>query len=209
MAVRIATLMFALVAPFAASAQSLYTEGQHYRLVDPPQPTDVAEGKVEVVEVFSYACVHCAHFEPFISAWKKDIPASAQFRALPAVFSPAWEPFARAYFAAESLNALDKLHEPLFKALHTDRKPLASIESIADFAATQGIDRAQFLQIATSSSTNLKINRAREQAMRYGLRGTPSLIVNGKYLVEGGDGGFQGMIEVLNFLVEKEATAGK
>lgn len=205
MAIRFATLILALVAPISVSAQSLYTEGQHYRLVDPPQPTDVADGKVEVVEVFSYACVHCAHFEPFIAAWKKNIPANAQFRALPAVFSPSWEPYARAYYAAESLNALDKLHEPLFKALHTDRKPLSSVESIADFAAGLGIDRAQFLQVANSSSTNLKINRAREQAMRYGLKGTPSLVVNGKYLVESGAGGFQGMIDVVNFLVEQEA----
>jgi thiol:disulfide interchange protein DsbA len=209
MVVRIATLMFALLAPIAASAQSLYTEGQHYRLIDPVQPTDVAAGKVEVLEIFSYACVHCAHFEPFVAAWKKQIPAAAQFRALPAVFSPAWEPFARAYYAAEALNGLDKLHEPLFKALHTDRKPLTTIESIADFAATQGIDRAQFLQVATSSSTNLKINRARDQAMRYGLKGTPSVVVNGKYLVESSAGGFQAMIDVINFLVEKEASVAK
>ena len=209
MAFRSIALLFVLLAPLTASAQSLYTEGQHYRLVDPVQPTDVASGKVEVMEIFSYACVHCAHFEPFIAAWKKSMPANVQFRALPAVFSPAWEPYARAYFAAESLKALDKLHEPLFKALHTDRKSIASIEAIADFAATQGIDRAQFLQIANSSSTSLKVNRAREQAMRYGLKGTPSLVVNGKYLVESSAGGFQAMIDVVNFLVDKETTAAK
>lgn len=202
-------LLAALFMPLVANAQSLYNEGQHYQRIDPPQPTEVAAGKVEVVEVFSYACVHCAHFEPFVSAWKKEMPANAQFRALPAVFSAAWEPFARAFYAAEALKVLDKLHEPLFKALHQDRRPLSTIEAIADFAAEQGIDREQFLAAATSTSTGIKIKRAREQAQAYGIEGTPSMVVAGKYRVATGAGGFQGMLEVVNFLVAQEAASAK
>ena len=207
---RTAFLTLALALPALAGAQSRFTEGQQYSRIDPPQPTHVAEGKIEVVEIFSYACVHCATFEPHIAAWKKQMPENAQFRGLPAVFSPAWEPYARAYFAAESLKVLDKVHEPLFKALHEERRPLRTVEEIADFAAEKGVDRAQFLEVANASSTTLKLNRAREQAMRYGIQGTPSMVVNGKYLVEAGkSGGFQGMIEVVNFLVAQEAEAAK
>lgn len=209
MTARIASILFALIAPAAAGAQALYNEGQHYFRIEPAQPTQVADGKVEVVEVFSYACVHCAHFEPFISAWKKNKPENVEFRALPAVFSASWEPFARAYYAAEALKAMDKLHEPLFKALHQDRRAMTTIEAIADFAAEQGIDREQFLEAATASSTDLKIKRAREQALRYRIDGTPSMVVAGKYRVPAGAGGFQGMLEVVNFLVAQEADAAK
>lgn len=207
MTARIASLLFVLLAPVAAGAQSLYNEGQHYFRIEPAQPTEVADGKVEVVEVFSYACVHCAHFEPFISAWKKAKPENVEFRALPAVFSASWEPYARAFYAAQALKVSDQLHEPLFKALHQDRRAMTSIEAIADFAAEQGIDREAFLQAATSSSTDLKIRRAREQAQRYRIDGTPSMVVNGKYRVPAGIGGFQGMLEVVNFLVSQEASA--
>lgn len=206
---RTAALLLSLVLPALAGAQSLYTEGQHYFLIQPPQPTEVAEGKIEVLEVFSYACVHCAHFEPFISAWKKDLPAAAQFRYMPAVFSASWEPFARAFYAAEALNALDTLHQPLFNALHQDRKPLATVEQIAEFAGTLGIDKEKFLQAAKSSSTDIKIKRAREQVMRYRIDGTPSLIVAGKYRVPTAAGGFQAMIDVANFLVAQEADAAR
>jgi thiol:disulfide interchange protein DsbA len=209
MRLRSIALLAALLLPLLANAQALYNEGQHYQRIDPLQPTDVAPGKVEVVEVFSYACVHCAHFEPFISAWKKEMPANAQFRALPAVFNASWEPSARAYYAAEALSALDKLHEPLFKAIHQDRRPLTTIEAIADFAAEQGIDREQFLAAAKSTSTDIKIKRAREQAQAYRIEGTPSLVVAGKYRVSAEAGGFQGMLEVVNFLVSQEAGSAK
>lgn len=202
--VRIAAALLVLLAPTLVAAQGLFTEGQHYFRIDPAVPTQADDGKVEVVEVFSYACVHCATFEPFVSAWKKELPDGAQFRALPAVFSPAWEPYARAFYAAQALEALDTLHEPLFKALHTERRALTTIEQLADFAAGQGIDRAAFLQAATATSTDLKLRRAREQAMRWRVPGTPSVIVNGKYLVQAGQGGFQGMLEVIDFLVAQE-----
>ena len=207
MTARIASLLFALIVPAVASAQSLYNEGQHYFRIEPAQPSQVADGKIEVVEVFSYACVHCAHFEPFIAAWKKNTPDNVEFRALPAVFSPSWEPFARAFYAAEALKVMDKLHEPLFKALHQDRRAMRTIEALADFAAEQGIDREQFLAAATASSTDIKIKRARDQIQRYRVDGTPSMVVAGKYRVPAGIGGFQGMLDVVNFLVAQEAQA--
>ena len=208
MAVRIAAALLVLLAPALVAAQGLYTEGQHYFRIDPAVPTQASDGKVEVVEVFSYACVHCATFEPFVSAWKKDVPDGAQFRALPAVFSPAWEPYARAFYAAQALEALDTLHEPLFKALHTDRKPLTTIDQLADFAAGLGIDRAEFLRAATATSTDLKLRQAFEEARAYGIEGTPTMIVNGKYRVPT-TGGFQGMLEVVNYLVAMESGAAR
>lgn len=204
MPTRLLALLFALALPGLAGAQGLFQEGTHYQRIDPPQPTQVAQGKVEVVEVFAYTCIHCAHFEPFLSAWKARKPEHVEFRGVPAVFAPAMEPYARAYFAAESLNALDALHEPLFKALHQERRALTTIEQIADFAAERGVDRAAFLEVAGASSTDLKLRRAREQAMRWRVPGTPSVIVNGKYLVQAGQGGFQGMLEVVDFLVAQE-----
>ncbi|MBX3726700.1 MAG: thiol:disulfide interchange protein DsbA/DsbL [Xanthomonadales bacterium] len=204
MPIRLLALLFALVLPGLAGAQALFQEGTHYQRIDPPQPTQVAQGKVEVVEVFAYTCIHCAHFEPFLASWKARKPEHVEFRGVPAVFSPAMEPHARAFFAAEALNALDALHEPMFKAIHQERRALATLEQIADFAAQQGIDRAAFMEAAGASSTDLKLRRAREQAMRWRVPGTPSVIVNGKYLVQAGQGGFQGMLEVVDFLVAQE-----
>ncbi len=207
MFVRVAAATLALFAPLVAGAQSLFTEGQHYRRIDPPVPTQAAEGKVEVVEVFSYACVHCANFEPFVTSWKKSLPENVEFRPMPAVFNATWDALARTHHALAELNALDRLHMELFKAIHQDRKPLTNLEAIADFVATQGVDRTAFLAAAQSEATTARLQREREQAMAYRIEGTPSMVVNGKYLVSAGAGGFQGMLQVVDHLVAQETPA--
>ena len=40
-----------------------WVSGTDYTVIDPPVPTSTGD-KVEVVEVFSYACPHCAHLGP-------------------------------------------------------------------------------------------------------------------------------------------------
>lgn len=197
-----------LVVASAAQSQGLYREGEHYHRIDPPVPTQVAPGKVEVVELFSYACVHCATFEPFVTAWKKDKPAQAEFRAIPAVFNAVWEAFARAFYAAEAMQVSQRIHEPLFKAVHQDGRRMATIEQIADFVATLGIDRQVFLNHARSAQTDALVQRAVADARAYGIEGTPSVIVNGKWRI-GTAGGFQGMLDVVNYLVSMEAGAAR
>jgi thiol:disulfide interchange protein DsbA len=210
MYVRLVALTLALLAPALAGAQSLYSEGQHYRRIDPPVPTQAAEGKVEVVEVFSYACVHCANFEPFVTAWKKSLPGNVEFQSMPAVFNPTWEALARTHHALRKLDAVDRLHPVMFKAIHQDRKPLTNLDAIAGFLATQDIDREAFLAAAQSEETSALLQRERERAMGYRLEGTPSVVVNGKYLVSAGSaGGFQGMLQVVDFLIGQEAGAGR
>jgi thiol:disulfide interchange protein DsbA len=97
-------LVFGLLATSACAADAVpaaaarqWVAGSDYLVLDPPQPTSTGN-KIEVVEVFSYACPHCAHFQPYIDELKSKLPANAQFVLLPAVFNPAWEPFARAFY---------------------------------------------------------------------------------------------------------------
>ncbi len=203
MPVRIAALILALLTPVLASAQALYMEGRHYHRIDPPQPTQADPGQVEVIEVFSYACVHCANFEPYVTAWKKQLPEGTRFRALPAVFSQAWEPYARAYYAAQSMGELERLHQPLFDALHRDRKPLRTIEDIAGFAADLGVEREVFLTTAMSEETTRKLVEGHAEVQSYQIDGTPSMVVAGKYRVPAAGG--QMTLQVVDFLVGQEA----
>lgn len=207
--IRLVAAALALCFPLLAGAQALYQEGVHYHRINPPVPTQAGEGKVEVVEVFSYACVHCANFEPFVEAWKKYLPAHVQFETMPAVFNATWEVFARAHHALRATGAVDRLHGPLFRALHQDRRPLTSLEAVADWVAAEGVDRAAFLAAAQSEETTARLQSERQRAMAYGIEGTPTMVVNGKYLVGAGAGGFQGMLQVVDHLVAEEARAGK
>ncbi len=163
-----------------------------------------------MLEVFSYACPHCAHFQPTAEEIKKGLPAGAVFVYMPAVFNPSWEPYARAYYTAESLGVLDKTHQELFDALHRDHLPMRTIDDLAGFYAQHGVDKAKFLATSGSFEVESKLQRASQIVKADGVDGTPSIIVNGKYRVTGvSAGGYPQMVQVVDYLVQKELDAKK
>ena len=164
---------------FVAQAWAV-DEGIDYTTLAQPQPTETGD-KVEVLEVFWYGCPHCYQLEPFLDKWVETMPSSAEFRRMPAVLGPHWEPHARAYYAAELLGVLDQLHQPLFRAMHQEKKKIMTRDDLIDFAAEQGIDRDEFAQAFDSFFTNMKVRRAVEMGRRYGIDGVPAVIINGKY----------------------------
>lgn len=206
----LAAAAFALVSVTACAQTAVepYQAGTHYFPIDPPQPT-AAGDKIEVVEVFSFACIHCAHFEPMVKSWKEKQPAEAAFSYLPAVFNPSWEVFARAYYAGEVLGIADKAHQDLFDGIHV-RRDVRNLEDIAKVYAKYGKTEQQFMDATQSFAVEMKINRAKQMVPRYQVDGTPTVIVAGKYRVTGQSAGGQDKIfNVVNFLVAKEAAAKK
>ena len=190
-------------------APAAWEEGKNYFLVDPPQPTASGD-KVEVLEVFSYACPHCAHFQPTAEEIRKSLPAGAVFTYMPAVFNPSWEPYARAYYTAESLGVVDKTHQDLFDALHRDHLPMRTIDDLAGFYAQHGVDKAKFLATSASFEVESKLQRAAQIVKADGVDGTPSIIVDGKYRVTGTSaGGYPQMVQIVDYLVQKELDAKK
>lgn len=194
--------------PTTSVSPMKWQEGTSYFLVEPPQPT-ASGSKVEVLEVFSYACVHCAHFQPTADRIKTELPDYASFSYMPAIFSPQWEPFARAFYTAQSLGVLDKTHQPLFDAIHTEHKPLSDIGALAGFYATYGVDPAKFDAASKSFEVESKIARSLAMVPKYGIDGTPSIIVNGKYrLSRGSAGSDEQVVELVKYLVDKAHKEG-
>jgi thiol:disulfide interchange protein DsbA len=178
--------------------------GKNYFVIDPPQPTASGD-KVEVLEVFSYACSHCANFQPYAEQLKQSLPAYANFSYMPAVFNADWEPYARAFYTAKSLGVLDQTHQALFDALHRDHIPLRTIDDLAGFYVQHGVDKAKFLAESASFEVESKLSRANEIVKKDGIDGTPSVVVNGKYRVTGASaGGYPQLIELVDWLVKKE-----
>ncbi|GAA0717803.1 thiol:disulfide interchange protein DsbA/DsbL [Dokdonella soli] len=206
-----AGLLFVSIAaaePAATPAAATNWEaGKHYFMIDPPQPTATGD-KVEVLEIFSYACPHCAHFQPYAEQLKASLPAYASFGYMPAIFNAQWEPYARAFYTAQSLGALDQTHQALFDALHRDHLPLQTIDDLAGFYAQHGTDKAKFLATSGSFEIESKLSRAMQIVKSDGIDGTPSVVVNGKYRVTGASaGGYPQLIEVVDWLVKKEHDA--
>lgn len=179
--------------------------GTDYEVLATPQPT-MGQGGIEVAEVFSYMCIHCAHLQPLLNTWKASLPEDVRFVYVPGVFGGASDNFARAYYAAEAMDLVDKTHDDLFRDTVIERKfTTASPEEIADWYASHGADRDAFLSTMNSFAVTAKINRARQFALRTGVNATPTIIVNGKYKAHAtGDRGMQGLLDTVDFLVAHE-----
>jgi thiol:disulfide interchange protein DsbA len=185
-----------------------FTEGVDYTRLAQPQPTETGD-KVEVLEFFWYGCPHCFHLEPMLEKWLANEPPNAEFRRMPAVLGPNWEPHARAFFAAELLGVQDKLHEPLFRAMHVEKRRLMDEDQLVAFAAEQGINADEFRKAYESFYVNMKVRRAAEVERRYGIDGVPTIIVNGKYRTSASQtGSNEKLIEVIDYLVKLESGAG-
>lgn len=180
-----------------------WQEGKNYFLIEPPQPT-ASGSKVEVLEVFSYACIHCAHFQPIADKLKKSLPSYAAYSYMPAIFNPQWEPFARAFYTAQSLGVLDKTHQALFEAIHTQHKPLSDINSLAAWYADQGVNPDKFISASTSFEVESKMSRSLSMVPKYGIDGTPSIIIDGKFrIVRSSAGNDQDLVDLVMYVVDK------
>lgn len=186
----------------------LRAESTGYETLSPAQPTH-DPNKIEVIEFFWYGCPHCYSFEPALEAWVKNKPKNVEFIRQPAVFSELWGKHAKAYFTAEALGVVDKVHADFFDAIQNKKEHLETEEQLAKFFAAHGVSEADFHNAYTSFLVDAKVRQASATAGRYGITGVPAIIINGKYKTNGPLAGSQEkMIDVMNQLIQKE-SAGK
>lgn len=207
--------LFALAAPLIGHAQQAAPErfvaGTHYFVLPQAQSTSTGD-KVEVLELFSYACPHCAEFQPYVNAWKKKMPKDASFVLMPVAWNAQWENCARAYYAADALGIAEKNHDPLFHALHVEGKYqqlVVSVDALAGWYAEHGADKQTFIDTANSFAINTKISRTKQLVPKYAPAGTPSLVIAGKYRIDVSPPAvtMERMFEIADFLVAKEVAA--
>ncbi|MCL7715060.1 thiol:disulfide interchange protein DsbA/DsbL [Stenotrophomonas mori] len=204
-------LLLLALSPLAACAADTKApvEGQDYELIAEPGPFAPLAGKIEVVEVFGYPCIHCANFEPQLSAWAAKLPADVRLTLVPAAFGGHWDAYARAFYAAEQVGVLERSHGDLFKALHQRQSlPMQNVspQELAGFYAGYGVQPERYIEALRSAQVDEKLQAARDFAMRVRVPGTPALVVNGKYLVKGRN--FDEQLRVADALVARERAAG-
>jgi len=196
-----------LILMFACSALLKAEETTGYQTLSPAQPTQHAD-KVEVIEFFWYGCPHCYSFEPLLNKWVKSQPANVEFIRQPAVFSDTWGKHAKAYFTAEALGVVDKIHADFFDAVQNKKEKLETEEQLAKFFAAHGVDETQFHEAYNSFLVDSKMRQAPAIAARYGITGVPAIVVNGKYLTNGNlAGSHEKMLEVMDKLIKQESAA--
>jgi thiol:disulfide interchange protein DsbA len=196
-----------LLAGPAAHALDL-VEGVNYKTLKPAQPTNVAPGKVEVVEVFWYACGHCYLLEPSLAAWeRKGKAANVELVRLPATWNDMLKTHARVFYTIEILGK-PQLHDEVFREMNVRGNRLETPEKIEAFFVARGVSKAEFQKAFSGFAVESKLARAVDLNKRYRITSTPTVVVNGKYVTDASmAGGEDKLFEVINALAAKEKPA--
>jgi len=203
------TIITLLATAGIASAAIELKEGVNYKVLQPAQPTNVAAGKVEVVEVFWYACGHCYLLEPKLEAWDRNgRPSSAQLVRLPATWNNLLKTHARVFYTAELLNKTN-LHPDIFREINLKGNRLDTPQAIEAFFTSRGVSKTDFQKAFAGFAVDNKIMKAEDLNRRYKITGTPTVVVNGKYVTDVSMAGSEDkLFQVINALVAKEKPKG-
>jgi thiol:disulfide interchange protein DsbA len=178
-------------------------EGFDYRILPVAQPVE-PKGKVEVIEFFWYGCPHCFDFEPELSAWVKRQPKDVVFRRVPVAFRDDFMVHSQLFYALEAMGKGDAMNEKVMYAMHKENKRLMTENEIADWVASQGIDRNTFLATYRSFAVISKARAARQLADAYRIDGVPTIVMQGRYVTSPSIAGTKAKaIVVMDFLEQK------
>jgi protein dithiol oxidoreductase (disulfide-forming) len=195
-----------LAAATNTPATEHFKEGANYRKVVPAQPTNVAPGKVEVVEFFWYGCGHCFKLDPAVETWRgKGKPQYVEFARVPAMWNDTLRMHARLFYTAEALGKLEELHSTIFREIHVNNDPLSTVEQMTAFFKKHGVSPDEFQKAFASFAVESKLQRADFLNRRYLINSVPQVAVNGKYLTdEGMAGGEPELFQIIQELAAHE-----
>lgn len=194
----------ALALPYANTAENdnSFLPGRDYTVLATPVPVATGD-RIEVREFFYYGCSHCYDLELPLEGWLKTKSADVAFVRTPAVLNPKWETLGRAFFVADELKILEKVHGPLFTAIHVGGQRIETKEASIDFLVKMGAKREQAEAAWGSFGVNTKVRNSDALARKYQIRGTPTVTVAGKYVVNAGPR----MFATVDYLVGVERAA--
>jgi protein dithiol oxidoreductase (disulfide-forming) len=206
--------MLVMTAAAQAADNSPFQEGVNYVPVSPAQPTSVSPGQIEVIEFFWYGCPHCFGVEPYLEDWLKHKPSNVVFKRIPAAWSGGehMDIDAKAFYTAQALGIGEKIHEPLFNAIHLQNQYdlTNSQDALQEFFAKYGASKQQFDAAWNSFGVQLKMNQALQMLQRYGVQGVPTFIINGQWMTGAGyQMPYPTIVKCVEFLVQQQETALK
>jgi len=179
---RFALVAAALVAGFANASPPDPRNGAEYTTLATPQPTQTVGKKVEVVEFFAYHCPACNALEPTLNAWVKKQGDNIVMRRIHLPFQGPADPEAHLFLTLDAMGKLNEYHDRVFRAVHVERKRLMKDEDIIAWATSNGLDKAKFMEAWNSFGVQTKLRRLSQQADAYKVSGTPTIIVDGKFV---------------------------
>ena len=206
-----------------------FEEGKHYKVIENQSETqsdkqvlttdeesvegidgdaaadETSSDEISVVEYFSYGCTHCYRLEPFIDAWLESKGEDVQFSRVAVATRDDWIPFARAYYMAEVLGVTEKVHSLIFRAIYVNKQPMGRPNLLKRmFTGVAEVEPEKFDEVLESHEIPKRIQNAAIEMKDLGIKASPTIVVEGTYLITPETAGDLGlMFDVVDFLVKK------
>ncbi len=179
-------------------------QDQDYTILSTPVQTQNPK-KIEVLTFFGYFCPHCYSYEKVIGPWAEKLPDDVSYQLIPVAWNEKFNHFSTAFYALEATKQIKPYHLKLFDAVIKQGKEFTNIDQIANYLASEGINKKDFLKAANSFTVKMKTDRAMKTWLAYGIDGTPANAVNGKFITAPHMVGTrEGAIKVIEKLIEQE-----
>ena len=185
-----------------------FVAGEHYQLAE--RPRRVRGPQVEVLEFFSYGCIHCYRLDGDLDAWVAEQGDAIRFQRLPLGGSAQWRLLARAWFAMQALELDGRWHQALFREIHDRRQPLNTQARLEAFFAEGGVAPADFRRAFKAPEVQGQVDQAERLARRLQVASVPTLVIQGQYLVGASRAtGLRRLLDIASHLVEKVSLAAE
>ncbi|MGX9419289.1 thiol:disulfide interchange protein DsbA/DsbL [Vibrio sp. RC27] len=157
-----------------------FDEGKHYNVLDLPK-----SDKSLVTEFFSFYCPHCFQFESLIQQLKQELPEGTALEKSHVSFMGGnmGSNMSKAYATMVSLNVEDTMVPVMFDRIHVKKQIPNNVEELRLIFTDNGIDGDKFDATFNGFAVDSMVRRFDQAFSETGLRGVPSVVVNGKYQV--------------------------
>ena len=193
----------------ACAVQAAPVAGREFQVLETPRPVTTGP-RIEVIEFFYYGCPICYEAQPHLARWLNKVANDVTLRRVPAISSDGWEPFARSFYALETMGDLARLHWPIYDNFHFDGKDLKDQATMVEWVGRNGLDMQKFKQLWESEATTEKVHAAHKMLELYNIRGVPSFVIDGKYVTSARmAGSTKQMMDVVDVLVSRARAERK
>ena len=138
------------------------------------------------------------------------MPKDVMLTKVPATFDPAWEPMTYTFYALQKLGQQKQLEDALYNVWNASNIQQMDETLTTDFVAQHGVDRNKFSATYNAPEIKTQVMNSKKMMQDYNIRGTPALVVDGKYLISGLQP--EDTIRILNAVIakaRKERAANK
>ena len=202
---KISQFLMLLATSFFVAVASAQGAPREIVPIDPPQPTP-NDGKIEVLEFFSYGCIHCANLEPPLESWAAKLPPDVKFVRVPSGLNLMGVDEISVFHTLEAMGELERLHKKIFEALHNERVMLGHKPTFLKWIEKQGISPQKYETVEKSFSVQTKVMRGRNLMSQYKVNSTPVVVVDGRTQVVQ-IGGASNMLATIDGLINQARTS--